>query len=108
LERFDEALAALDEVRRLGAEDADISHGRAIIDACAGRPSAAIATTEDLMRRWPRQTKRLQVRGVLEELRRIQKGERPPGDYLVRHLNKQVKHDIDLRVLPRSRSRPGA
>ena len=96
LERFDEALAALDEVRRLGAEDADIAHGRAIIDACAGRPRAAIATAEDLLRRWPRQAKRLQVRDMLEELRRIQKGERPPGDYLVGHLNEQIKHDIDL------------
>lgn len=96
LERYDESLAALNEVQRYTPDNPDIFYNRGIILACAGRIPEASASFKTLSRRWPRQARQLKVRKTLRQLRQIQSGEASPGDYLVDHLQEQVSHNVEL------------
>lgn len=96
LERYDDALDALDEVERHTPNDPDAVQGRAVVYACAGRIEEAIAAFEQFARRWPRQARQRETRETLRQLRRIQRGQAPPGDYLVGHLQEQIAHNVEL------------
>ncbi len=96
LERYDEALAALDETERSIPNNPDLVRSRGVIYACAGRLPEAIATFERFARRWPRQARLRDTRETIHELQRIQHGEIPPGSFLVRHLQEQIHHHIEL------------
>jgi tetratricopeptide (TPR) repeat protein len=96
LERYDEALAELDEAARGVADDPDIVQSRGVIYACAARLPEAIAAFESLARRWPEQARRLDIRKVLRELRRAEQGEISAGSYLVNHLQEQIEHNMEL------------
>ena len=96
LERYDEALAALDEAERYIPDDPDTVHGRGVVYACAGRIPEAIATFELFARRWPRLARQWKVRKALRQLRRVQRGKIPPGTYLVDHLQEQVSHNVEM------------
>jgi tetratricopeptide (TPR) repeat protein len=89
LERYEETLDALDEVERSTPDDPENVRSRGVIDACAGRISEALATFEELVRRWPRQARRFEAQNALRQPRHIERGETPPGDYLVDHLQEQ-------------------
>jgi tetratricopeptide (TPR) repeat protein len=96
LERYDEALAALDEVERHTPDDPGAVQSRAVVYACAGRIEEAIAAFEQFARRWPRQARQRETRETLRQLRRIQRGKAPPGDYVVGHLQEQITHNVEL------------
>jgi tetratricopeptide (TPR) repeat protein len=97
LERFDEALAELDQVAQFAPNNPDVVHSQGVVYACAGRAAEAIETFELFARRWPQQARRLETRHTLHHLARIQSGEIPAGDYLVNHLQEQMSHNMDLR-----------
>jgi len=96
LERYDEALAALDEAERYAPDDPDIIQSRGVIYACATRMSEAIATFELFARRWPRLARQRETRKAIRQLRRAQRGEISAGSYLVGHLQEQIEHDVEL------------
>ena len=96
LERYDDALAALDEVERHTPDDPGAVQSRAVVYACAGRIEEAIAAFEQFARRWPRQARQRETRETLRQLRRIQRGKAPPGDYVVGHLQEQITHNVEL------------
>jgi len=96
LERFDQALAALDELERLAPNDPDTVHSRGVVYACAARIPEAIDTFELYARRWPQQASRHETRNALRHLQRIRDGEIPAGDYLVGHLQEQISHNLEL------------
>jgi tetratricopeptide (TPR) repeat protein len=96
LERYDEALAALDEVERHTPDDPGAVQSRAVVYACAGCIEEAIAAFEQFARRWPRQARKRETRETLRQLRRIQRGKAPPGDYVVGHLQEQITHNVEL------------
>jgi len=96
LERYDDALAALDEVERHTPDDPGAVQSRAVVYACAGRIEEAIAAFEQFARRWPRQARQCETRETLRQLRRIQRGKAPPGDYVVGHLQEQITHNVEL------------
>ena len=96
LERYDEALAVLDEIEQHTPGDLETVRSRAVVYACAGRIPEAVATYKRLARRWPRQARQFEIREAIRQLRRIQRGEVPPGDYLVGHLQEQISHNIEL------------
>jgi len=100
LERFDEALAALEKVERLAPDDPDFVHSRGVIYACAGRISEAIDTFELFARRWPQQASRYEMSDALRQLQRMQNGEAPAADYLVNHLQEQISHNVELGDWP--------
>jgi tetratricopeptide (TPR) repeat protein len=95
LERYDEALAALDEIERY-AHDPDIIQSRGVIYACAARIPEALATFELYARRWPKLARRHETREAIRQLRRAQRGEIPASTYLVDHLQEQVSDDVEL------------
>ena len=96
LERYDEALAALDEAERRAPDDPDITHSRGVIYACAARIAEAIAAFELFARRWPRLARQRETRKAIRQLRRAQRGEISAGSYLVGHLQEQIEHDVEL------------
>ena len=96
LERYDDALAALDEVERYAPDDPDTIHSRGVVYACAARLPEAIATFELLGRRWPRQARQWEVRATLRQLRRARRGKIPVGTYVVDHLQEQVSHNVEM------------
>jgi tetratricopeptide (TPR) repeat protein len=96
LERYDEALAKLAEAERYRIDDPDALHSRGIIYACAGRIQEAIADFEAFSRRWPREARQFETRTALQKLRLIARGKLSPGDYLVDHLQEQIRHNIEL------------
>jgi tetratricopeptide (TPR) repeat protein len=96
LERYDEALAALDEVERYAPDDPDTIHSRGVVYACAGRIPEAIATFELFARRWPKQARQHETQKTIRQLRRIRRGKIPPRTYLVDHLQEQISHDVEL------------
>lgn len=96
LERYDEALAALDEAERCLPADPETLYSRGVTCACAARLPEAIAAFEQFTRRWPPLARQRQVRRTLRYLRRIQRGELPPGDYLVDHLQGQIHHNVEI------------
>jgi tetratricopeptide (TPR) repeat protein len=96
LERYDEALAALDEVERYAPDDPDILRSRGVTYACAGRLPEAIASFELFARRRPEQARQRETHEAIRRLRRAQGGEIPPGSYLVGHLQEQIGHNVEL------------
>lgn len=96
LERYDEALAALDEAERYIPDDPDTVRNRGVVYACAARIPEAIATFELFARRWPRLARQWKVRKALRQLRRVQRGKIPVGTYLVDHLQEQVSHNVEM------------
>lgn len=96
LERFDEALAALDEAERLQPDDPDTLYSRGVTCACAARFPEAIATFELYTRRQPEQARQREVKQTLRTLRRIEHGEIPPGSYLLGHLQEQIKYNLEV------------
>ncbi|MCL4394612.1 MAG: tetratricopeptide repeat protein [Chloroflexi bacterium] len=96
LERFDEALAALDQVERLVPGSPDTVHDRGVIYACAGRISEAIDVLSLYARRWPQEARRLETSNALHRLQQIRNGELPAGDYLVGHLQEQISHNVEM------------
>jgi tetratricopeptide (TPR) repeat protein len=96
LERYDEALAALDEAGRCAPDDPEAIRNRGVIYACAARIPEAIAAFELFARRWPRLAHRRETRKAIRQLRRAQRGEIPAGAYLVDHLQEQISDDINL------------
>jgi tetratricopeptide (TPR) repeat protein len=96
LERYDEALAALDEVERYVPDDPETIHSRGVIYACAARVPEAITTFELFAQRWPKLARQRKARKAIRQLRRAQRGKIPAGAYLVDHLQEQVSHNVEL------------
>jgi len=96
LEHYDEALSTLEEAERYAPDDPEIVRSRAVVYACAGRVQDAIAAFEEFGRRWPRQARQFETRNAVRQLRRIERGEASPGDYLVGHLQEQVGHNVEM------------
>jgi len=96
LERYDKALAALDEVERYAPDDPDTIHDRAVTYACAARVPEAIAAFKLFARRWPKLARRRETRKAIRQLCRAQRGEIPAGTYLVDHLQEQISHNVEL------------
>ena len=96
LERYDDALATLDQAGRLGPEDANMIHSRGVILACAGRIADAIAEFDRVVRCWPAVAQEYGTQNTLQHLHRIQNGEAPAGSYLVDHLEAQVTANINM------------
>jgi tetratricopeptide (TPR) repeat protein len=96
LERYDEALAALDEAERAQPGNPETLYSRAIFYACAGRIPPAIAALDEFTRRWPSQAHQREVRQTLRHLKRIRREELPNQDYLVDHLQEQILHNAEL------------
>ena len=96
LERYDEALAALDEAERYAPDDPDTLHSRGITYACAARLPEAIAAFELYTRRWPKRARHQETRKFIRQLRRAQRGKIPPETYLVDHLQEQVSDNLEL------------
>ncbi len=96
MERYDEALATLDEVQRLAPDDAVAAYSRGVTCACAGRLGEATAAFELFARRWPALAHEREVQETLRHLSRIQQGAVAPGDYLANHLQEQVSRDLDV------------
>jgi tetratricopeptide (TPR) repeat protein len=95
LERYDDALAALDQASRLVPDDANMVHSRGVILACAGRIAEALAEFERLVRRWPAVAREYETQDTLRHLHRIQNGEASPGSYLIKHLEAQLTANMD-------------
>jgi tetratricopeptide (TPR) repeat protein len=96
LERYDDALAALDQANRLGPEDANLVHSRGVILACAGRIAGALAEFERLVRRSPAVAREYGTQNTLQHLHRIQNGEMSIGSYLIDHLEAQVTGNMNM------------
>jgi tetratricopeptide (TPR) repeat protein len=96
LERYDDALAALDQASRLEPDDANIVHSRGVILACAGRIADALAEFERLVRRWPAVAREYETQNTLQLLHRIQNGETSTGSYLINHLEAQVTANMNM------------
>jgi tetratricopeptide (TPR) repeat protein len=99
LECYDEALAALDEAERYAPDDPDVIHSRGVTYACAACIPEAIATFELFTRRWPKQARQRETRKAIHQLCRAQRGQIPPGTYLVNHLQEQIDHNLELSDL---------
>jgi tetratricopeptide (TPR) repeat protein len=96
LERYEQALDALDEVERYAPDDPDALYSRGVTYACAARFPEAIAALELFTRRWPRQARQRETRKTIRQLRRAQRGKIPPGTYLLDHLQEQIDHNLEL------------
>ena len=96
LERYDEALTALDEVERYAPDAPDTLHSRGVIYACAGRIPEAITAFRLFARRWPKQARQHETKEAIRQLRRAQRGKIPAGTYLVDHLQEQISHNLGL------------
>jgi tetratricopeptide (TPR) repeat protein len=119
MERSEDALAALDRASQMGPKDPDLAHSRAVILACAGRTTEAIAEFEHYAHRWPAAAQATNAQDTLQYLKRIQDGEMPSGSYLADHLLEQVGDNIDLgdwhiverkgrRIIAADPQRPGS
>ena len=96
LERFDDALSALDQVEHLSPNDPDTLRSRGVVYACAARISEAIDAFETYTRRAPDQARCYETRNALRHLNEIQRGKVPIGDYLLGHLQEQISHNMEL------------
>jgi tetratricopeptide (TPR) repeat protein len=96
MERYDDALAALDRADQLGPKDPDLDRSRAVILACSARITDAIAEFERFARRWPAAAQATETEDTLQYLRRIQEDEMPTGSYLADHLLEQVGDNMNL------------
>ena len=96
LERFDEALAALDEVQRTPPVDPDVIYSRGVTCACSSRFVEAIAALELYTRNWPQPARQREVKQTLRTLRDIERGKIPPGSYLLELLQEQIIHNLEV------------
>ncbi len=96
LERYDEALAACDEIERGAPDDPEIVYNRGVVCGCAARLPEAIAAFESFARRWPEQARKREISAAIGKLRQAQRGEISPGAYLVGHLQEQITHNMEL------------
>jgi len=83
LDRFDEALAAVDEVQHIQPDESEAIYNRGVICACASRFPETVAAFELYMRNWPDLARQREVQHTLRKLRRIESGKLPPGTYLL-------------------------
>jgi regulator of sirC expression with transglutaminase-like and TPR domain len=68
MERYAEALAALDEVERYAPpDDPDTIRSRGVVYVCAGRIPEAIATFEFFARRWPKQARQHETQEAIRQ-----------------------------------------
>ena len=95
-ERFDEALAALDEAQRRQPVDPEVIYSRGVTCACASRFPDAIAAFELYTRNWPQLASQWEVKQTLRTLRHIERGKIPPGSYLLEHLQEQIVHNLEV------------
>jgi len=95
LDRFDEALAAVDEIQRTQPDDPETIYNRGVICACASRLPEAIAAFELYMRRWPQLARQREVQHTLRKLRRIESGKLAPGSYLLEILQEQIVYNVE-------------
>jgi tetratricopeptide (TPR) repeat protein len=96
LDRFDEALAALDEVQHIQPGESEAIYNRGVICACASRFPEAVAAFELYMRNWPDLARQREVQFTLRKLRRIESGKLPPGTYLLEHLQEQISYNLEV------------
>lgn len=96
LERYDEALAMLDEAERYSPDVSEAVHSRGVTLACAGRLPEAIATFEEFAHRWPGQVRRREVKNTIRQLGRVRRGEIHPDTYLLDHLQEQISHNVEM------------
>ena len=96
LERLDEALAALGEVRRMRPDDPEAIYSRGVVCACASCFPEAIAALELYTRNWPQLARQRKVKQALRMLHQIECGEIPPGSYLLEHLQEQIFHNLEV------------
>lgn len=93
MERYDEALATLDEIKVMTTDDPDLAFSRAVALACAGYHEQAIAAFQTFAEQWPERAHTLEVAGNLDQLQRSLHGEAPPRAFLVDHLLEQISHN---------------
>ena len=97
LERFDEALAALDEAQHTQQPiDPDIIYNRGVTCACASRVPEAIAAFEQYTHNWPKLARQRDVKQTMRTLRDIERGKIPPGSYLLEHLQDQIVDNLEV------------
>lgn len=96
LERFDEALAALEEAEKLTPDDPALHYKRGLTYACMGKSEAAITAIETFRRRWPHEARKFDIRTMLKDLRRIAHGELPQRDYWATYLHEIIELDIEF------------
>jgi len=96
LERYDEALAALDRAQALQPDEPEMLFNRGVTCATAGRAQEAIEAFRAYSRRRPRQARERELRNTIKRLKRVLKGEENANFYLVERLNEQVQHNADL------------
>ena len=95
-ERFDEALAALDEVQQMQPIDPEVTYSRGVTYACASRFSEAIAAFESYRLNWPQLARQREIKQTLRTLRDIDQGKMPPGSYLLQHLQEQIVYNFEV------------
>lgn len=96
LDRFDEALAAIDEGQRIQPGESEAIYNRGVICACASRFPEAKAAFELYTRNWPNLSHQRKVQLTLRKLRRIESGKLPPGTYLLEHLQEQISYNLEV------------
>jgi tetratricopeptide (TPR) repeat protein len=82
LEEYEDALAMLDQAEHHGGDASKIVHARGVIHGCAGHAEEALAALRAFRRRWPDRARQMEIADSIRQLRRIERGEAPPGDYL--------------------------
>jgi len=95
LDRFDEALASLDEVLRTQPDYPEALYSRGVTCACASRFPEAISAFELYTRCWPDLARQNEAQHTLSKLRRIASGKIPPGSYLLDNLQEQIVYNVE-------------
>jgi len=96
LERFDEARDALEEVQHIQPVDPEITYSRGVTYACASRFSEAVIAFESYKLNWPKLAHQREVKQTLSTLRDIERGKKPPGSYLLQHLQEQIIQNLEV------------
>jgi tetratricopeptide (TPR) repeat protein len=105
LERFDEALAALDKAQLKQPVDPDVIYNRGVTCACACRFPEAIAAFELYTHNWPKLARKREVQQTLRTLHQIERGEIPPGSYLLDNLQGQIVYNLEVNEYHRVESK---
>jgi len=96
LDRFDEALAAVDEVLHIQPDESEAIYNRGVICACASRFPEAVTAFELYMHNWPDLARQREIQLTLRKLRRIESGKLPPGTYQLEHLQEQISYNLEV------------